>query len=198
MKRPIDPRVDCVFKALLGSKENTNLLVHFINAILGSELSHPVKSATIENPYNDKQFLDDKLSIVDVKATDDQGRTYQLEIQIVRYSHLPSRMLYTWASLHSRQLRKGDTYGMVRPTYAIWLLGGRLWLDNPDYIHAYRMQDSGGRPLLDHGGIWVVELEKFRSQEVRSETDRWLRFFRDGERLDDGHLPDWMMTEPVH
>jgi hypothetical protein len=47
MKRPIDPRVDCVFKALLGSKENTNLLVHFINAILGSELSHPVKSATI-------------------------------------------------------------------------------------------------------------------------------------------------------
>ena len=61
-----------------------------------------MKSATIEKPYNDKQFLDDKLSIVDVKATDDQGRTYQLEIQIVRYSHLPSRMLYTWASLHSR------------------------------------------------------------------------------------------------
>jgi len=32
MRRPIDPKIDCVFKALLGSEENRNLLIHFLNA----------------------------------------------------------------------------------------------------------------------------------------------------------------------
>ena len=30
----IDPRVDCVFKALLGSEENQDLLIHFFNAFI--------------------------------------------------------------------------------------------------------------------------------------------------------------------
>lgn len=99
MKHAIDPTVDCVFKALLGSPQNQNLLVHFINATLSGELVDPVTSVDILNPYNEKAFMDDKLSIVDVKASDDRKRIYQLEIQLVSYTHLPSRMLYSWADL---------------------------------------------------------------------------------------------------
>jgi len=69
MKHRIDPKIDCVFNALLGSEENRNLLIHFLNAILASELSAPIATVDILNPYNDREFLDDKLSIVDVKAT---------------------------------------------------------------------------------------------------------------------------------
>jgi hypothetical protein len=82
MKHNIDPKVDCVFKALLGKEENSNLLVHFLNAVLGAELSEPIVSVVIINPYNDKEFLDDKLTIVDVKANDQSGRIYQIEVQL--------------------------------------------------------------------------------------------------------------------
>ena len=34
MKHRIDPKIDCVFKALLSSEEKRNLLVHFLNAVL--------------------------------------------------------------------------------------------------------------------------------------------------------------------
>ena len=81
MKHRIDPKIDCVFKALLGSVENRNLLIHFLNAILTSDLSAPIIEVEILNPYNDKEFLDDKLSVVDVKAKDSDGRLYQIEIQ---------------------------------------------------------------------------------------------------------------------
>jgi len=50
MKHRIDPKIDCVFKALLGSVENRNLLVHFLNAILTSDLSAPITEAEILNP----------------------------------------------------------------------------------------------------------------------------------------------------
>jgi predicted transposase/invertase (TIGR01784 family) len=95
MKHRIDPKIDCVFKALLGSEENRNLLVHFLNAILANDLAAPITEAEILNPYNDKEFLDDKLSVVDVKAKDGQGRLYQVEIQLLAYRHLPARMVYT-------------------------------------------------------------------------------------------------------
>jgi predicted transposase/invertase (TIGR01784 family) len=93
MKHRIDPKIDCVFKALLGSVENRNLLVHFLNAILTSDLTAPITEAEILNPYNDKEFLDDKLSVVDVtKPKDSKGWLYQIEIQLLTYRHLPERM----------------------------------------------------------------------------------------------------------
>jgi hypothetical protein len=61
---------------LLGSEENFNLLVHFLNAVLVDNLNSPIIEAEILNPYNDKEFLDDKLSVVDVtKPKDSEGRT---------------------------------------------------------------------------------------------------------------------------
>ena len=93
MKHLIDPKIDCVFKALLGSEENRNLLVHFINAVLADDLPAPVVDVEILNPYNEREFLDDKLSIVDVKARDTEGRLFQVEIQMVQYGHLPARIL---------------------------------------------------------------------------------------------------------
>ena len=77
MKHRIDPKIDCVFKALLGSDDNRNLLVHFLNAVLAKELKAPVDDVEILNPYNEKEFPDDKLSIVDVKAKDTEGRYLQ-------------------------------------------------------------------------------------------------------------------------
>ena len=106
MKHRIDPKIDCVFKALLGSVENRNLLIHFLNAILTSDLTAPITEAEILNPYNDKEFLDDKLSVVDVKAKDSEGRLYQIEIQLLTYRHLPERMVYTWCDIISQHTKR--------------------------------------------------------------------------------------------
>ena len=52
MKHRIDPKIDCVFKALLGSVENRNLLVHFLNAVLVDDLTSPITDADKLNPNN--------------------------------------------------------------------------------------------------------------------------------------------------
>lgn len=80
MKHPIDPKIDCVFKVLLGTDRNRRLLIHFLNAILAGEFTAPIIEVEILNPYNEREFLNDKLSIVDVKARDRTGRLYQIEI----------------------------------------------------------------------------------------------------------------------
>jgi len=197
MKHRIDPKIDCVFKALLGSEENRNLLIHFLNAILASELSAPIATVDILNPYNDREFLDDKLSIVDVKAKDDKDQVYQVEIQLASYSYLPARILYTWADIYSKQLKSGDKYLKLKPTYSIWLLGENLIQDEDDldYAHVYQLRDTKGKTLIDHGGIWLLELKKFVAKRIENDQQRWLQFFKKGDQFDDENaLPDWMNT----
>ena len=197
MHHPIDPKIDCVFKALLGAEDNRALLIHFLNALLGTELPAPISAVEILNPYNEREYLDDKLSIVDVKARDALGRLYQVEIQILVHADLPARMLYAWADLYSQQLHSGQDYRELRPTYALWLLGDDLLRDDPAYAHRYRLRDERGRTLLEHGGISLFELSKFAAGAVETEEQRWLKFFKDGERLDADHLPNWMQTDEM-
>ena len=197
MKHHIDPKVDCVFKALLGSEENRNLLIHFLNAILANELTAPITSVEILNPYNDKEFISDKLSIVDVKARDEQQRLYQIEIQLVTHAYLPERIIYNWADIYSQQLHSGDKYEELQPTYAIWLLAENLLKNDSDYLHCYKLRDEKNRILTEQGGIWLLELAKFSANAINSEDQRWLKFFKDGEELDDTALPDWMSTSEM-
>ena len=198
MKHNIDPKVDCVFKALLGKEENSNLLVHFLNAVLGAELSEPIVSVVIINPYNDKEFLDDKLTIVDVKANDQSGRIYQIEVQLAYYSDLPARMVYTWGDIYCKQLKSGNDFSNLKPTYSIWLMGKNAIKDDDKYVHAYKLRDDTGKLLTDHGGIWLLELEKFSAVHVENEQERWLQFFKTGDSLnDEQELPDWMNTNEM-
>ena len=194
MRYHIDPKIDCVFKALLGSEDNRGLLLHFLNAMLAGELPSPITEVIILDPYNEREFLDDKLSIVDVKARDEQGCLYQIEIQLLSVPDLPARIFYTWADLYSQQLHSGQDYGQLRPTYAIWILAQDLLRDDPAYAHRYRLCDERGRRLIEHGGIWLMELSKFVAEAVETEEQRWLKFFIEGELLDDANLPDWMQT----
>ncbi|NOQ36637.1 MAG: Rpn family recombination-promoting nuclease/putative transposase [Methylococcaceae bacterium] len=197
MKHHIDPKVDCVFKAILGSIENRNLLINFLNAILSEELSSPITYVEIINPYNDKEFLDDKLSIVDVKARDKKEQIYQIEIQLLNHKNLPERMVYTWADIYSEQLKNSDKYFKLKPTYSIWLLAENLLKKDKAYLHDYKLRDKQGQTLAIHGGIWLIELQKFAADDVINNQQRWLKFFQDAESFDENNLPSWMHTKEM-
>lgn len=170
-------------------------MVHFLNAIIGSELTAPLATVDILNPYNDKEYLEDKLSIVDVKARDSSGNIYQIEIQLVNFANIKERILYNWADIYSQQLQNGEGYYQLRPTYSIWLLAESLIKEDTDYIHTYKLRDHKGRALNNHCGIWLLELQKFSETHIKNEQQRWIKFFKEGEQLnDETDLPDWMAT----
>ena len=135
--------------------------------------------------------------MVDVKALDGAGRLYQIEIQLLAYRHLPERIVYSWCDIISQQLQSGNDYSLLRPVYSIWLLAENLLPDEEEYAHEYTLRDRLGRTLGNLGGIHLLELKKFTAERVETEEQRWLKFFKDGEYLDDTALPDWMNTEEM-
>ena len=52
----------------------------------------PIVDVTIENPYNLQDFLDDKLSILDIKAIDENRAVYSVEMQLAIHDGLVQRI----------------------------------------------------------------------------------------------------------
>ncbi|MCK6503236.1 Rpn family recombination-promoting nuclease/putative transposase [Myxococcota bacterium] len=175
---PINPLVDFAFKKLLGDPATTDILIDFLNAIL--RLSPPITRVEIQNPFNPQDLSADKLTVVDVKASDDQGRRYQVEVQLQVHAALPARVLYSWARTHAEQIHKGESYQDIRPTLAIWVLDGLLFPGSSQVHHRFRLVDSAaGLHLTDHLELHVLQLPRFEPSPALDEEGRWVYFLKE-------------------
>ncbi|MGK5095263.1 Rpn family recombination-promoting nuclease/putative transposase [Deltaproteobacteria bacterium TL4] len=198
MKYHVIPLIDCVFKALLGAEENKNLLIHFLNAVLNPAPSKRICVVEILNPFNEKEFVSDKLSIVDVKAKDEVGCTYQIEVQLAVFPSLPERILYTWSDLYASQLKSGENYDELQPVVSIWIIAGTLFQDSSAFHHHFQMSDQKlGVILNEHASIHLLELDKWKKTQAENELDRWTYFFLEAQDLDDEQLPVFMNTDEM-
>lgn len=80
---------------------------------------HPVVSVEYLNPFGYQDFETDKLVCVDVKATDDLGRVFIIEIQIVVQSSFAKRAVFYACEAYADQLRAGQGYSDLKATYSI-------------------------------------------------------------------------------
>ncbi|MCP4352013.1 MAG: Rpn family recombination-promoting nuclease/putative transposase [Desulfobacterales bacterium] len=191
MKHQIDPTVDCVFKAILGKEGNKNLLIHFLNAVLEPPAEEKITEVLIMNPYNEREFEADKLSIVDIRAKDEMDNNYQVEIQIALHANLPPRMLYMWSSVYRSLLNKGESYSLLTPVISIWILTGTLFPETGDCHLAFMAWNQKHNIVLcDHFAIHVLQLPEWRKSSASiTEKDRWMYFFREGKNTDPDEEP---------
>jgi predicted transposase/invertase (TIGR01784 family) len=144
------------------------------------------------NPFNDKDHLDDKLSILDVKARDQSGRRFNVEMQLLASRYFRQRVPYYWARLHQGQLQEGQDYRGLRPTLSICLLNTPLFPEVPAYHLVFELRERDlGLLFTQDLQVHILELAKFTKAagELAGPLDVWLYFLRHGERLDTEALP---------
>ena len=122
----MDLRIDYAFK-LLFTKSDTRLLVSLLNAIFANKKIHRViKSASIKNPYLDKEASDDKLSILDVRAELDDGTTILIEMHMYGLGELKAKTIRSWARAFGQDLEVGKSYTAQPPTITIAFTNGAI------------------------------------------------------------------------
>ena len=181
-KLGIDPWVDFVFKKVFGQPANAICLISLLNAILS--LKSPVTEVQILNPFNEKEFQEDKLSCVDVRATDANGRVFVVEIQVSANGRYISRAVFYACEAYVGQMGSGDEYNLLRATYSISLLTNPIWKDDSQLHHRFELVDLvSGIKLDDTIEIHTVELSKyhFDGEKPITQTDKlsqwtyWMR-----------------------
>ena len=188
----IDPKIDIAFKKVFGSERFGDLTAALINAVRSPPPEHRVVEVMFLNPYSEKMTLDDKLSILDVKARDQSEWIYDLEMQMLVLAALSPRALYYWAKSYAEQLSAGEDYTRLRRTISICFVNGVVFREWPDHHTIFRLLDRSGELCLTEDlEIHLIELPKFQKTlaELETDLDFWLYFLKNGEELDADALP---------
>lgn len=118
----LDPKIDFVFKRIFGSEENKDVLCAFLNEVLKTTEPEPITDLTIVNPFLDKNMLNDKQSVLDIRAVTEDGKQVNIEIQLANQYDMNKRTLYYWAKLYTEQLQEGQRYHELKKTITINIL----------------------------------------------------------------------------
>lgn len=195
--RPIN---DFAFKKVFGTPGNKPILVSLLNAIL--QFPQPITDVIIENPFNPRDFEDDKLSILDLRVVDGLGQIYGVEIQLAPVQGLIERLVFYGCELYAGQLKNGQGYGQLKPVFVICLLEGCLWKDTARVHHAFRMMDKeSGRTLDNSLAIHTLELGKYNLGEMdlsqASLLDCWLFWMIHAQDYDEAALNRLFSQDPI-
>jgi predicted transposase/invertase (TIGR01784 family) len=173
----ISPTNDFAYKKVFGSQANELVLISLLNAIL--DLPRSIVSVTIQNPFNYQDFYEDKLSVLDIKAVDESGAIYDIEMQIEVHLGLIQRVVFYGCELYAGQMRAGDDYSELKPVFSICLLEGVLWPDSRRVHHVFRLVDQEtNRVLRDTIEFHILEMGWYNLQQSdlakASTLERWL------------------------
>nr|WP_015141728.1 Rpn family recombination-promoting nuclease/putative transposase [Clostridium perfringens]AFV15151.1 putative recombinase [Clostridium perfringens] len=183
----LNPQIDFVFKKIFGTEKNP-ILINFLNAVI--KPTTPIKDVEIKNNDIDKDFIEDKFSRLDVKATTSNKEHINIEIQVKNEYNMIQRTLYYWSKMYSEQIQNRDNYSKLERTVCINILNFK-YLKNDKYHNAYRLKEiTSNEKLTDLQEIHFIELPKFNeignkeyveNVEKMDALEKWLEFLVEPE-----------------
>ena len=179
----LDPKVDFVFKNIFGSPNHPEILISFLNATLKAKKK--IVNVDIKKTDIEKQYIEDKYSRLDVKATTSNDEIINIEIQLKNEYNMIKRSLYYWSKMYEEQLNEGDDYSKLERTICINILNFK-YLDNNRFHNGYRLKEiETNEELTNIQEIHFIEIPKLK--KINSEKDivdvleGWVEFLRDPE-----------------
>ena len=129
----VDVKNDVAFRKVFGNENRKEVLISFLNAILLFQNNNKIVDVTILTPYQLPELKGGKVTIVDVKAKDQSGQYYIVEMQVAEVDGFDSRVLYYASKSYSAQIQRGDDYEKLRPVFfigrQIQVINATFWLN---------------------------------------------------------------------
>jgi predicted transposase/invertase (TIGR01784 family) len=181
----VDIKNDLAFRKIFGNENRKEVLISFLNAVLLLQKNHKIVDVEILTPYQLPDLKGGKVTIVDVKAKDQNDKTYIVEMQVAEVDGFDKRVLYYASKSYSAQIERGDQYENLSPTYFIGILDFEA-TKNPSYISRHKIIDlETNENYIKDIEFNFIELPKFnkKENELESIVDQWVYFIKNAENL---------------
>ena len=180
----INPTTDFAFKKIFGSPESADILLSFLNAVLGFQSPYRIAQVTIQDPYLAPKIKGMKDSFVDVRATDEQGKHYIIEMQVLPVKSFEQRVLYNACKKYAGQIGSGDDYRLLNDVIALTITDF-IMFEHTEMVSKFKLRDESGRDYNDDLELIFVELPKFQKNEAELTDilDKWCYFLRYARKL---------------
>jgi predicted transposase/invertase (TIGR01784 family) len=193
--RPVfaDPKTDFIFKRIFGSEPHKHLLIELLNTLLELEGDRRISNLTYLPAEQMVALPEMKLSVVDVKCVDEQGREYVVEMQLFNVQGFEERVVYNASKAFVMQLRSSEDYPHLADVVGVTICDFELWtvpsapgMPAVPMLSRWRMQERHtGANGLGQVQYVFLELPKYEGgPHPRTLLDKWAYFFREAENLD--------------
>ncbi len=179
-ERYINPITDFGFKRLFGTESNKDLLIDFLNAIIGLEEEESIQDVTFLNPEQLGTKKDDRKAVYDIYCKTERGDHVIVEMQSEPVQFFKDRSVFYSAFPIRDQAIKGKKWNFeLKAVYAVGLLNfcfsdGK---DDKTYLHRVKLMDIEARTVFyDKLTFVFAELPKFKKKEteLKTQLDKWL------------------------
>ncbi len=176
----LDPKVDFVFKNIFGSPNHPEILISFLNATLKPKKK--IVSVDINKTDIEKQYIEDKYSRLDVKATTSNDEIINIEIQLKNENNMIKRSLYYLSKMYEEQLNEKEDYSKLIRTVCINILNFK-YLKTENFHTGYRFKELiTNEELTDVMEVHFIEIPKLKdSSDEKDMLVAWTEFLKDPE-----------------
>jgi len=181
----VDVKNDIAFRKVFGNENRKEVLISFLNAVLDFHGDQRIEQVEIVNPYQLPKLKGGKVTIIDVKATDQAGRTYIVEMQVGNVSGFAKRVLFYSSKSYSDQIKRTDFYQKPRPVIFMGILDF-VHTQNKGYISRSQIRDvETGEQTLGDMEFAFIELPKFNLTlpELKTLVEKWIYFIKNAEDI---------------
>ena len=126
---------DYVFKRVFAKEGNENILKDLLEAVLDIK----IEKVEVQNPEIPKEAIEDKLSVLDIKAQLDEKTIVDIEMQMTNEHNIKYRSLVYLSKNVSGQLQIGKEYAELKKSIVINFLNFEYYRRN-SYHQVARMK----------------------------------------------------------
>ena len=189
-KKILSPKIDVVFHMIFGEQEHEKITKGLIADIIGEKVE------TIKlnnNPYLWGKQAEDKLGIVDIRATINDRNPVDIEMQVINNQDIEKRVLFYWSKLYLKQLKRGEDYDSLNRCINIVFLDYELekLKEMPIHTKWQILNTENGKTLLTEDlELHIIEVpkvyKKLKDKNIFNDPIiKWILFLEDpgGEEI---------------
>ncbi len=158
---------DIIFKAVFGrdTVESKVVLIALLNHILERK-EDPIIDLDYKNPFNVREFDDEKEFILDIKVVTSGGEIIDIEMQMIRQDDLKERLIVYHGGLIRDALKKGEAYGRMKETITICIVDAVVFEETEQFMNCfYFMEEKEHFKFSEKTSICCIELPKVNPKE---------------------------------
>lgn len=187
---------DYVFKRIFGKGGNERILKSLLEAIIRIK----IKSIEVQNPEIPKENINDKLSILDIKAVINENTIIDIEMQVGNVEAIERRLVVYSSKLIASDIKVAEDYINTKDTIVICIVNdnitkrnsylsvAKLKYDEQEEIRkvdmGYKIEDKYLTEMIKY---YIIELGKFKRKKpkVADLLEKWLSVIGGDEEMMD-------------
>ena len=181
----LDITNDYIFKRTFGYAESGEVT----RILLRDILQDNINSIELNNQtITEKELMDDKVGIMDIKAVLDRNTQCDIEMQVVNQHNIEKRMLFYWAKMYTQTIKEGNKYNDLKKSICVLIADFELdgLKEIKKYITKWNIREEEYKSVIltDVLELVIIELPKYMKyakREKRENLNLWLEFFKNPE-----------------